>query len=85
VEPFYPTGIRSLFGQFWGRVVMGDFGVSLLFTAAWFLAVARTPSPRLALGAANLVLGNPVLLGYLAVRALSAKQLRDVFLPPAVA
>jgi hypothetical protein len=81
VEPFYPTGVANLLTTRYGGVVLGDFSVSLIFTGAWFCAVSKSPSRGLVLGALNMVLGNPVLLTYLAVRAFRAKHLKDIFLP----
>lgn len=77
---FYPNGLRAVMALTWGKVVLTDFSVSLCFTVAWVVAVERHTRRALLIGAAIIVLGNPILMVYLITRARRARSLRELLL-----
>ncbi|MEZ0374334.1 MAG: hypothetical protein ACAI44_34925 [Candidatus Sericytochromatia bacterium] len=78
----YFQGLQGLLALSWGRVVLLDFSLSLIFTGCWVWAVEPHKGRALLLGVLIFVLGNPVLLAYLALRARCAGSLRELLLSP---
>ena len=80
IEPFYFAGIRAILATISGRLVLADFTVSLLITSAWIWVTDASPRRGALIALVAIVLGNPVLLLYLFVRARSARDLQQLLL-----
>ena len=68
---------------FWGRIVLVDFGASLLLIGVWIVFLhppEQRPTRGLAWAAAALTLGTGVALLFLLLRARRLASAREVFL-----
>jgi hypothetical protein len=79
-ELFYFAGISRVMSTLWGRLVLFDFGLSLLILGAWVCVLESDKRKGLALAVGFLVLGCPVVLAYLLVRSRRVRSVEELFL-----
>jgi len=79
-ELFYFAGFFRVVSTLWGKLVIFDFGLSLLIIGAWICVLERDKRKGLALAFAVLLFGCPVALAYLLVRSRRVHSVEELFL-----